>query len=157
RMVEIYHSSTDTPAGAAAQAKIELADWEQLFDRRRNAQLLYEEAYKELQGDEKTRYLAEKAFAHPVALPTRDLVEAEITVNEESPQQLVEHYVVVRFDVSRFGHAEQVEIIESYPQGSNTHLARIRRTLESTQFRPRIVDGVAVDTKGLTQKYVVAD
>lgn len=155
RMVEIYSKSADAPPGAAAQAKIELADWEQLFDRRRNAQALYEEAYKELLENEETRHLADKAFAQPVALPALDLVEAEIAVDDEDTP-VVEHYVLVSFDVNRFGRPERVEVIESFPEDANDHRTRIRRTLESTQFRPRMVNGVAVETKGMTQKYVFA-
>lgn len=155
RMVEIYSKSPDAPTGAAAQAKIELADWEQLFNRRRSAQLLYEEAYKELLDDEKTRHRAHKAFAQPVALPALDLVEAEVTAVDEDAAA-AEQYVLVSFDVNRFGRAERVEVIESQPDNAVDHRTRIRRILESTQFRPRMVDGVAVDTKGLSQKYVFA-
>lgn len=153
RMVEIYSKSSSAPPGAAAQAKIELADWEQLFNRRRAAQTLYEEAYQELLSDERTRHLAEKAFASPVALPALDLVEAEVAaVDEESGT--VEQYVLVTFDVNRFGRVERVDVVESQPENATDHRTRIRRTLESTQFRPRMVDGVAVHTKGLNQKYV---
>lgn len=155
RMVEIYSKSPDAPAGAAAQAKIELADWEQLFNRRRTAQTLYEEAYQELVNNQETRHLAQKAFAQPVALPALDLVEAEIAAADEDSEEAT-HYVLVRFDVNRLGRAEKVEVIESYPDEARNQSVRIRRTLESTQFRPRMVNGVAVDTRGLTQKYVFA-
>lgn len=154
RMVEIYSKSPDAPPGAAAQAKIELADWEQLFDRRRAALALYEQAYQELMSDEKTRHLAHKAFAQPVALPALDLVEAEVA--SESDGESNEQYVVVSFNVNRFGRAERVEVIETSPEGGSEHRTRIRRNLESTQFRPRMVDGVAVETPGLTQRYLVA-
>lgn len=160
QMVEIYDSSPDAPPGAAAQAKIELGDWEQLFDRPRTAGNLYREAYDELVENEATRSQAEKIFAQPVALPELDLVESDLEqparVRGSSDGESAEpaYYVLVSFDVNRFGEAESIDILESRPEENAEQRTRVKRALRNTRFRPRLVDGEAVDTKGLTQKYV---
>lgn len=163
RIVEIYSNSPDAPPGAAAEAKVELGDWQQLFDRRRTAIGLYEEAYRELAADDATRERGEKLFAQPVALPDLEFVESDVEqpaeVTEAGEEETVEpiHYVLVSFDVNRFGQAERIEILESQPEEENEYGRRVRRTLESTRFRPRLEDGKPVDTQGLTQKYVFTE
>lgn len=159
QMVDIYGSSPDAPPGAAAQAKVELGDWEQLWERHQTAATLYREAYRELSADEATRSQAKQVFGQPVALPDMDLVEADVEQSSGGSNESAEpaHYVLVSFDVNRFGQAERIDVLEARPEGNNGYQSRVRRTLESTKFRPRLVDGKPVATKGLTQKYVFND
>jgi tetratricopeptide (TPR) repeat protein len=160
QMVAIYSVSPDARPGAAARAKVELADWEQLFDRRRNAADLYRQAYVELKADEKTRTQAEKLFSQPVALPELEFVESDLeqpaSVRGATDNEAIEpvNYVLVSFDVNRFGDAENIQVLESSPEDNADYRARVKRSLETTRFRPRLVDGEPVDTQGLTQKFV---
>jgi tetratricopeptide (TPR) repeat protein len=160
RMVDIYSSSPDAPPGAAAQAKVELGDWEQLFDRRRTAETLYREAYQELMASEATQAQAEKLFDQPVALPDLGLIESDLeqpaNANANGGGESAEptQYVLVTFNVSRYGQAEQIDVLESRPEDNASQRTRVKRALENTRFRPRLVDGEPVDTQGLSQKYV---
>jgi tetratricopeptide (TPR) repeat protein len=163
QMVEIYSLSPDAPPGAAARAKVELADWEQLFDRRRNAADLYREAYRELSADKETKTEVDKLFARPVALPELEFVESDLeqpaSVRGANDGESVEpiSYVLVSFDVSRFGDAENIQVLESRPEDSPEYRTQIKRSLETTRFRPRLADGEPVSTQGLTQKFVFTD
>ncbi|MCW8196132.1 hypothetical protein F6455_15170 [Proteobacteria bacterium 005FR1] len=159
QMVAIYSVSPDATAGAAARAKVELADWEQLFDRRRNAADLYRQAYLELKTDEGTRAQVDKLFSHPVALPELEFVESDLeqpaSVRGATDNETIEavSYVLVSYDVNRFGDAQNIQVLESSSE-DDTRRAQVKRSLETTRFRPRLVDGEPVDTQGLTQKFV---
>lgn len=158
KMVDIYSRSPDSPAGAAAQAKVELADWEQLFSHRQSAESLYREAWHELARDGRTREQAHRLFNQPVALPDLGLVEAEMegaakkSAAEEKPSSIV----LASFDVNRYGEAVNIEIVESSPADDKAHRNKVRDTLENTRFRPRLVNGEPVDTEGMSQKFVFA-
>lgn len=158
RMVDIYGNSPDAPPGAAAQAKIELGDWEQLWQRNQAASDLYREAYDELIANDATRKQAEQIFGRPVALPDLDLVESDLE-QPASEGEAAEpmHYVLVSFDVDHLGRAEHINIRDAQPADKREYRTRVKRTLESTRFRPRLVDGEPVATRGLTQKYVFTD
>lgn len=160
QMVAIYSVSPDASPGAAARAKVELADWEQLFDRRRNAGDLYRQAYRELKSDKSTQTEVDKLFGRPVALPELDFVESDLEqpaslrgATEEQAMQPV-NYVLVSYDVNRFGDAENIQVLESSVADNTDYSTRVKRSLETTRFRPRLVDGEPVNTQGLTQKFV---
>lgn len=160
QMVDIYSLSPDAPSGAAARVKVELADWEQLFDRRRSAADLYRQAYRELAADDATRATADKLFGRPVALPELEFVESDLeqaaslrAANDEESIEPI-NYVLVSFDVNRFGDAENIQVLESRPEDNAEYRSQIKRSLETTRFRPRLMDGEPVNTQGLTQKFV---
>ncbi|MGQ9425479.1 energy transducer TonB [Gilvimarinus sp. F26214L] len=158
QMVEIYSNSPDAPPGAAAYAKIELADWQQLFERRKTAGDLYKEAYQELAANEATRAQAEKVFDEPVALPALDLIESDLEQPAETDEAAEPiRYVLVSFDVNRFGEAKNIEVVESQPEDAEEHYAEVKRSLEGTRFRPRMINGEPVDTEGQTQKFVFSE
>lgn len=157
RIIEIYEENPESPPGAAATAKIELADWHMLSRRWRSATELYEEAYKSLSEDEATREHATKMFERPVALPDLELMESDV---EQFSQRRINSnagpssYVMVSYDVSRFGEARNIDILESHPKNDVAMRTRVKRSLANTRFRPRLVDGEAVESKGLVQKYL---
>lgn len=157
QMVDIYGNSPDAPPGASAQAKIELGDWEQLWGRNQTAAQLYREAHRELTAEETTQAQVDQLFGQPVALPDMELVESDIEQADQGEGTEPIHYVLVSFDVNRFGKAERIEVLESQPEDNRDYQTRVRRTLESTSFRPRLVDGEPVTTQGLTQRYVFND
>src|SRR5690606_19475068 len=142
KMVAIYSESPDAPPGAAARAKVELADWEQLFKRRNTAAALYREAWMELAANQSTSSQVDKLFARPVALPDLGFVEAEVSSTPVADSGAAEpmNYVLVSFDVNRFGDVQNIEILEAVPENSADQQARIRETLQSTRFRPRLVN-----------------
>ena len=160
RMVEIYNENPASPPGAAATAKIELGDWHMLSRRWRSATELYEEAYQSLAADEQTRPQAEKMFERPVALPDLLLMESDVEqysqrdAQTENETNALPRYVLVSYDVSRFGEARNIDIVESFPEDDVGIRARVKRSLGNTRFRPRIVDGEPVDSQGLIHKYV---
>lgn len=159
-MVQIYSSSSDSPPGAAAKAKVELADWEQLFSHRHSAEDLYREAWRELSANEATRDEAKKLFGQPVALPDLGLVESELEgpadlrrANEIAAGEPVS-VVLASYDVNRFGEAVNIDILDSSPAEDKAHRKQVRQTLENTRFRPRLVNGEPANTDGMTQKFV---
>lgn len=155
RMVQIYEQNPEAPPGAAASAKIELADWHMLSRRWRSATELYQEAYNSLVNDEETRDQAFKLFERPVALPDLVLMESDVEqYNERTSTQIQQSYVLVSYDVTRFGEARNINILESFPEDNVGMRARVKRSLSNTRFRPKVVDGELVDSDGLIQKYL---
>ncbi len=161
RMIDIYSNNPESPLGAATIAKIELADWYLLHDSRSKAMDLYKEAYNAFLTDEATQPLAEKVFNHPAALPDLALVDSlieqqgddpEVFELEDSAKEI--QYVLVSFNINRFGDVKKVDIIESHPSDAAGLRSRVKNALASTRFRPRFVDGEPVDTEGLVHKYI---
>lgn len=161
RIIDIYSNNPEAPPGAASIAKVELADWYLLHDSRRSAMSLYKEAYSGFINDEATKALADKVFRQPVALPDLALVDSLIEQNngdleleelDESVQDI--SYVLVSFNINRFGEVKKVNIIESQPHKAAGLRSRVKNTLSATQFRPRFVNGKPVASEGLIHKYV---
>lgn len=181
-MVDIYTNNPEAPPGALASAKIELADWQLLFHEKRSAASLYREAWQELAGDEATRDQLDDYFSRPVALPVMALVEsqpeadnsdtapedgstqaqtdADIFAKPEStepkPAEQVS-YVLVQFDVSRYGEPKKIDVMESYPEDDRSNRSKAVRSLQQTRFRPRLEDGEPVETEGMLHKYLFID
>jgi len=164
RIIEIYANNPEAPPGAASIAKVELADWHLLHNSKRKAMSLYKEAYSAFINDEATQTLAGKVFRQPVALPDLALVDSLIEQNdndfelieiEENKKEV--SYVLVSFNINRYGEVKKVSIIESQPHKAAGLRSRVKNTLSATQFRPRFIDGNPVATEGLIHKYVKTD
>ncbi len=159
-IVDIYNHNPEAPPGAAAGAKVELADWNLLFGRWQTATALYEEAYQSLSESADTQTLVTKTFGRPVALPDLSLTEFGGQDSDE-PEDVKEvedqAYVLLRYDVTRFGETSNVEILDSYPERNINNRVKAKRALQTTRFRPRMEDGQAVETTGLVHRYIFTD
>lgn len=166
KMVEIYSTNPDAPPGAAAGAKVELGDWYMLFDRWQSAAALYKEAYDALAADDKAAGDLDKLFGRPVALPDLDLMEVEsdeLIANAGKLDETLDYeldganYVLVSFDITRFGEVTNINILDSKPEDAVGKRARVKRSLEKSRYRPRFSNGEPVATLGLVQRFVFSD
>jgi hypothetical protein len=139
-----YEIRSGAPAPVRARALAELADWHVYAvpaSRRRFASLelvnaLYQGTYDELQhsGDaEASRQLFAPDL--PVTLPTHE-PNPFVSVATELPR-----YIDASFDVTQYGIAERIEIVAASGDATREHKRSLIRLIESTSFRPRIVDG----------------
>ena len=158
RIIDIYAENPNSPPGAEAIAKIELGDWNMLSNRWRSATDLYQEAYLSLSQDEVTKNQLEKIFERPVVLPDLALMESDVEQFSQrgapSTDQAASSYVLVSFDVNRFGEARNIDILESQPEDNVGIRAQVKRSLGNTRFRPRFVDGEPVSSEGMVHKYL---
>lgn len=152
RIRDVYASNPQVPEDAEVVAQIQLADWNLLFNRWHTAMELYQSAYDSLLTSPNGKSLADEYFSRPVALPDLPLLKSNLDTAEEGNE-----YVLVSFDVSRNGHARNIEVIESFPEDDVRNRSQVRKALKQTKFRPRFADGVPTDTKQLMHRYVFAN
>jgi len=153
-----YEIRSGALPAARANALAELADWQVLIvppERRRFehydelALALYERAYRELQqtGDIQT---SAQMFAPelPVTLPTFVSNPFASAASAESPR-----YIDVAFAVTKYGTGEQIEILDTSSGATRTNERDLIRLIETTSFRPRVVDGKLADSAPVVVRY----
>jgi len=152
RIVDVLDSNPEVLPSAAAKAKVGLADWYLLFDKWKSAQETYQEAYNELVASDADPRIIKSLFGRPVALPDMPLLVTEIKkTTKDTP------YVLVTFDVTSYGRAKNVNIIESFPDDQMRLRSKVRRSLKAAKFRPRFENGEAVLTEQLRHRYLFPD
>ena len=149
RMVDIYSNNPESPPAASVKAKIELGDWYQMFSKYHSAVEAYQEAYNSLRDQDASSQTIERLFGKPVALPNLPLVDTQLPEDEEPPS-----HVLVRFDVTTYGRARNVEIVEANPPDKVRIRSRVRKSLKVMKFRPRFDNGEPVQTENVTHRYL---
>ena len=139
-----YEIRSAASAADRCNAFTELADWHLLSapaDRRHfeestdTALAIYERAYKELERDNDAR---ESMFSPPVpvTLPAYEPNPFASAATDASSR-----YIDVAFGVTKYGRAEQIELLDSSKGATRGEERDLIRLIESTSFRPRFVDG----------------
>lgn len=149
RAAELRHDDVSGGELDCSEALAELADWHQLFSRRQSALRLYQEAWAhgERSGDEASAILA-AVFGAPRPLPQ---IPGELDANPTPRADTA--WIRVQFDVGDNGRASDVQVIESSPPASDRDLARLRKRLLATPFRPRFEGGQPVTTPDVDYQY----
>jgi len=122
-------------AETLAASYLELADWNQWNDRRAEALVAYGQVEKVLLDAGMTN-LSQQWLGQPVELPANGAFwqPRQLTAGEEPV------VVQARYDVTAAGRADNIEAtaLSSENEGK---AGRVRRNLDGTRFRPRIVNG----------------
>ncbi len=149
--VEIRKQNPDSTSLQRSEAVAELGDWHQLFSRTQTALETYREAYAEgMLGGDDSASVIDRVFGKPRALPVlpRDY---ELPVNPANPPDA---YILLSFDVNENGQAEDFQVLESVPSAADKSVAKLRKQLRATRFRPRFADGEPAATPDLTYRYL---
>lgn len=147
RIVDVYHKNPQSPPAASAKAKVELGDWYMMFNKWHSARETYGEAYQALWDNGATNREIEDIFGRPAALPALPMLE-------EDREALAHSYVTVSYDVTAFGKARNIRILNARPESTVSIRSRVRNVLKRAKFRPRFEDGEPVDTTGIVQRFV---
>jgi hypothetical protein len=152
-----YEIRSGAPATARADAIAGLADWYVLFspaNRRRFdlpqvAFALYERAYRELDQSRDLKASTEMfAPELPVTLPTYEPNPFASAATESA------RYIDVSFAVTKYGLGERVEILEPSKGGATREEKQaLIKLIESTTFRPRMVNGALADEAPIALRY----
>ena len=151
-----YEFRSGAPATARANATAELADWYVRFvpAERRRFNLpqvtfaLYERAYRELeQSGDLEASVAMFAPDLPVTLPTYEPNPFE-SATTESPR-----YIDASFIVTKYGVGERIEIRDTSKVATREDKQDLIRLIESTTFRPRMVNGKIADEAPVSLRY----
>ncbi|MFT5163702.1 MAG: tetratricopeptide (TPR) repeat protein [Alteromonadaceae bacterium] len=151
RVIDIHTNNENSTPSAVAKAKVKLADWFLMFNKRNSAIELYQEVYQSLTEQDSTSPDLVEIFDHPVALPRLDLLENN-TYSETDEREFDKQrdYVVASFNVTPQGKTTNVEIIESQPAENNSARSRVKKSLRLARFRPRFVAGEPVYSEPVT-------
>ena len=152
RMVTVYSNNPEAPPASELQAQVALGDWYLLFGKWHSAMEIYQDSYRKLAANDTHEPMLKALFQQPVPLPDLPLID----VGKKSSIN-TEHFVLVKFDVSAYGRATNIDIIDAFPEDNNQMQSRVRRTLKQAKFRPRFENGEAVDTQGITHRYLFSD
>jgi hypothetical protein len=155
-----YETRSAAPAAVRGNAIAELADWYVFavpVDRRRfggsaaTALALYERAYRELQQSSDLQ-ASTQMFASelPVTLPAFAPNPFASAVTAESSR-----YIDVAFAVTKYGTGEQIEILDTSSGATRSEERDLIRLIETTSFRPRVVDGKLADSAPVVVRYYV--
>ncbi|WP_193164964.1 tetratricopeptide repeat protein [Microbulbifer hainanensis] len=147
RIVDVYQKNPQSPPAASAKAKVELGDWYMMFNKWHSARETYGEAYQALWDNGATNQEIDDIFGRPAALPALPMLE-------EDRQALANSYVTVSYDVTAFGKARNIQVLNAKPQDSVSIRSRVRNVLKRAKFRPRFENGEPVDTVGIVQRFV---
>jgi hypothetical protein len=156
----IYEARSAASAADRARAIVELADWNLVsipVDRRQfNERVMnwtrstYTRAYRELQRGDGASESAVELFAPeiPVTLPA---FEPNPFVSAAAIQS--SRFIDVRFAVTRYGRGEDVEIVATSDDITRGEKRDLIFLIESTTFRPRLVDGALADSAPVSLRY----
>lgn len=150
-----YEIRSGAPAAARANAVAELADWHLAWappDRRRfgdggMALRLYELAYREIEQDDDARASIFSPEV-PVTLPAYEPNPFVTAAAAKAPR-----YIDVTFDVTKYGDAERIEIINTGKGATRAEQRDLVRLIASTTFRPRFVAGTIADSAPVSVRY----
>ncbi|WP_288132669.1 hypothetical protein [Microbulbifer sp.] len=147
RIMDVYQKNPKSPPAASAKAKVELGDWYMMFNKWHSARETYGQAYQALWDNGATNQEIDAIFGRPAALPTLPLLD-------EDREALANSYVTVSYDVTAFGKARNIKILNAQPSNKVSIRSRVRNVLKRAKFRPRFENGEPVDTTGIVQRFV---
>lgn len=149
RRVELYKENQQVPDAKRAEALVDLGDWYFFFNKRESAIRTYREALEVLAARDETSQYIEQVFGKPHALTFQ--VQEDYLPKEKSEKKQ-EGYVEASFDITASGRARDIKILDSNPPEMMDSI--VERSIKATRYRPRIVDGKPVLTKGVVYRHI---
>ncbi|MCF7981178.1 MAG: energy transducer TonB [Pseudomonadales bacterium] len=148
RRVELYKKNPQGTSNDQAEALVKLGDWYFYFNKRESAIKTYQEAEKILATTDNSGERIERVFGKPHPL----IFDADRFQSEERDKQKQQGYVEAKFDITPGGRARDVRILESEPPDMMDSL--VQQSIKATRYRPRIIDGKPVLTKGVIYRHI---
>ncbi|MDT8429330.1 MAG: hypothetical protein RQ757_11240 [Pseudomonadales bacterium] len=151
QIVDYYEqvAGDDDEAGMLrlANARLELADWHLLFNRRQNAFRIYEEVWQQLSAQDVD--LAHEVFAQIVPLPafTGDQAPGEELADSgvsSTLSELDQGYVDIQLNINQYGRPSGVRGVASKPENHQEAIDQVIRSTRDLLFRPQFKDGEEV-------------
>jgi len=162
RASRIAEKSKDFDWRELAETKIALADYYTFTEAQNRSRKIYRQVWALLSEDEERLALRNEWFADPVAIRTEalPLYAGGIGGGGSSRNDLQAGKVIVTYSVSTRGRVRDLQT-EAIPAEFTDMQRMVHREIRRRIFRPRLVDGDAVDADGLVFEhafsYVQAD
>lgn len=149
RAVQARQENPDGTELELAEAMAQLGDWYLAFKYFRKARRQYEQAYRLLANQPEYRNLADQYLGTPA--PLRFLNAAEPFVRNLEPPAAGRR-LEVSMAVSLTGRLYDIEIVKAPDALSKDQLRAVKQHLESTRFRPAVVNGKSQSVQGFVFK-----
>jgi len=153
-----------------AEAVLDMADWNLLFDRRQRAESVYEQAWELLASEDEA--LKKDVFDRMVLIPsfenfmqpeqTTELAEGgspamatafSATRSMSAQRRQPSPWVTMRFDLTRNGRVTNVELLESSTEINENIRRNMVMALRGSVLRPALRDGSPEVTRGLVYRF----
>jgi tetratricopeptide (TPR) repeat protein len=133
-----------------AETKIALADYYTFTASQNRSRKIYKQAWDLLSTDEERLALRDELFADPVAIRTQSLplYAGGLGDSGSSRKDLLAGKIIVNYGVSTRGRISDMQT-EAIPAEFTDMQRMVHREIRRRVFRPRLVDGVAVDSERL--------
>ena len=148
RRVNLFQSNPQLSVSDHAEALVQLGDWYFLFDKKESAMDIYTEAIK-LLSDKDQEHLAKQIFDRPRAL---NFAMPFDDIGAKLDKKKQKGFVRVKFTVTPGGRTQNIEIVESSPP--NVKDIQVFKSVKSTRYRPRIIEGKPVLAKDVMEKHI---
>ena len=154
RAVRIAEKSKDFDWRELAQTKIALADYYTFTEAQNRSRKIYREVWAMLATDEERLAVRNEWFADPVAIRTDPLpvYAGGIADTGSSRKDLLAGKVIVDYDVSTRGRVREIQT-EAIPAEFTDMERMVHRELRRRIFRPRLADGVPVESNRLVHEH----
>ena len=147
RLLRVLESAGNATAAQTGGALAALGDWELALGRTETAAAYYRDAYATLHGEDPAA--AAEYFAAPRLI---NFVPPPSPVDQRGNRAAYAWgWIEARFGVSADGTATGVGIVQADPAGLMD--ARYLERLAEATYRPRFVDGEAVDTAAVAYRH----
>ncbi len=139
QVIRILEADPATPSAEVAQAYLDLGDWNLLFGYPRRAEPLYAHAWALYEGSELD---AAEQLGEPVLLYFPTPADPKPRKGQ-LPEDALEGTVSLQFTVSEYGTVRNLQTVETLPDDRMEF--RVRRSMRSARFRPRMVESQLVE------------
>lgn len=152
RIVAIHDAHPDVPAATRAEALAHLGDWYLLRGSNNSAMEHYQRAWAMLQSAPEGGQKATALFGEPVALPALRMSLASV---DKQVSGAASRFITVTYDVTKSGRVQNARISDAGAEEGTSTRRRALESVRGNKFRPRLENGVAVDTVGAMKRFPV--
>lgn len=144
KIVQIRQSQEPEDKPATLTAMLELADWHQMFGRKRDAATLYTHIFEQMAqaGEDADAFFADPALLY---FPRPENPKPPAASQRASQQTGL---VTLQFDIAPNGRIRRLQTLESQPPKLMDF--RVRRSMRSALYRPRLIAGTPVEAEAQT-------
>ena len=144
KIVQIRQAQEPEDKPATLAAMLELADWHLMFGRKRDAATLYTHIFEEMAqaGEDADAFFADPALLY---FPRPENPKPPAATQRDSKQT---GRVKLQFDITPSGRIRRLETLESQPPKLMDF--RVRRSMRSALYRPRLIAGTPVEVEAQT-------
>jgi hypothetical protein len=153
RRMLVNAERSSAPWLTAADAALQIGDWDLAFGGHPNALNIYEVIYAALIERGAARSVIEERFGSrvPVRVPT-----FEPNPFDASQAAADAGYIDVAFEITKYGRGRRARILGATANTTEADREALIGLIARSRFRPRIADGQFVDTEIVTRRYLNA-